>query len=214
MGGKTATEDPMLQWADAEVKRLGEIADECRRLQRQEAYDGMPNRLVATAAALEFLRRNAESSIFTTAAREAVERSYHEHDAIAGVAGQLGNWAQFVRDGMASIDAYDVRARFEASTDLMEQVQTLLQDGSVHPAAPVMLAGAALEEFLWALHLRTGEELSGKPGISRYADALQRAKVLNRQDVKDITSWAGLRNSAAHGDFDQVLRGPASWPRP
>jgi hypothetical protein len=30
----------------------------------------------------------------------------------------------------------------------MEQVQLLLDDRKVHPAAPVVLAGAALDEFL------------------------------------------------------------------
>lgn len=29
-------------------------------------------------------------------------------------------------------------------------------------------------------------------------------KILTKQDIKDITSWAGIRNDATHGNFDEV----------
>lgn len=28
--------------------------------------------------------------------------------------------------------------------------------------------------------------------------------LITKQDIKDITSWAGIRNHAAHGEWDEV----------
>ena len=43
-----------------------------------------------------------------------------------------------------------------------------------------------------------------KPSIDSYAKALREEDLITKQDVKDITSWAGLRNHAAHGEWEQV----------
>ena len=45
---------------------------------------------------------------------------------------------------------------------------------------------------------------SAKPGIDAYSKVLRGADVISKQDAKDITSWAGIRNHAAHGEWDQV----------
>jgi hypothetical protein len=60
----------------------------------------------------------------------------------------------------------EARSRVEAATDLMEQVQILLDDRKVHPAGPVMLAGAALEEFLRSMIVTSTLQPKGKPGIT------------------------------------------------
>jgi hypothetical protein len=86
----------------------------------------------------------------------------------------------------------------------MEQVQILLDDRKVHPAGPVMLAGAALEEFLRSMIVTSTLQPKGKPGISSYAATLREANLLTAQDVKDITAWGGMRNDAAHGNFGAI----------
>ena len=101
---------------------------------------------------------------------------------------------------------FEVRFRIEAATDLMDQVQVLLKDPEFVAGAAVMLAGAALEEFLPSMFEESGERLVGKPGISSYATALQKSDKLNRGEVKDITAWADQRNDAAHGHFDDLTR--------
>ena len=45
--------------------------------------------------------------------------------------------------------------------------------------------------------------MSGR-GIDAYAAALRRDEILDVQDVKDVTAWAGLRNAAAHGEFEKI----------
>ena len=74
-----------------------------------------------------------------------------------------------------------------------------------HPAGAAMLIGASLEEFL-----RTWVEASGlsigaaKPSIDAYCKTLRTADLISKQDVKDITAWAGVRNHAAHGEWAEV----------
>lgn len=43
-----------------------------------------------------------------------------------------------------------------------------------------------------------------RPGIDAYAKTLQANNLLSKLDVKDITSWAGIRNHAAHGEWEEV----------
>ena len=46
--------------------------------------------------------------------------------------------------------------------------------------------------------------LDGRPGIENYSKALRKIDVLSRQDGKDLTAMAGVRNAAAHGHFDEI----------
>lgn len=97
------------------------------------------------------------------------------------------------------------QAELEVVSDILEQAEQLLRDEAVHPAGPAMIVGAALEEFLrtWIEDeaLSIGSQ---KPGMNSYAGALRAAERISKQDVKDITAWAGTRNSAAHGQWDEV----------
>lgn len=75
----------------------------------------------------------------------------------------------------------------------------------MHPAAPVVLVGATLEEFLrtWveAESLPLGNR---KPGLEAYSQLLRDADAISKQDAKDTLSWGGLRNHAAHGEWEEV----------
>lgn len=154
-------------------------------------------------SAVEFLRLKAGMrSNFYLLAVDAWKR-FHATYAASIIAQALVGWVDFVKRGVAEIPV-EAQARAVAATDLMEQVEGLLHDRRVHPAAPVMLAGAALEEMLRALVDTTGAKPKGKIGINSYASALRAESVISPQEVKDITSWAGMRNDAAHGAFVQI----------
>jgi hypothetical protein len=43
-----------------------------------------------------------------------------------------------------------------------------------------------------------------KPCLDSYSKVLKEEDVITKQDVKDITAWGGLRNHAAHGEWDEV----------
>lgn len=95
-------------------------------------------------------------------------------------------------------------ARKVASTDLMEQVRLLAEDGTIHPAAPIVLAGAALEVALRSAVEELELDLAERPSISAYARRLRTEGLLSPQDVKDVEQMGGLRNAAAHGKFDEL----------
>ena len=186
--------EAVIGWAHGEAGRLRDVQDDPRM-----ASDVSIGEI---AAGTEFLRLHSgrNSQFFAQAAAAAKQQPYN---AVETVPRLLDSWAEFVDVGLAE-QPLEQRAKFEASTDLMEQVQVLLDDGRVHAAAPVVLAGAALEEFLRGLLTTESVSVKGKPGINSYAAALREAGVLDQQAVKDATAWAGMRNSAAHGEFDKV----------
>ena len=97
------------------------------------------------------------------------------------------------------------RAELDVVSDFLTMAGELLVDENVHPAAPAVVVGATLEEFL-----RTWVEAEGfslgdrKPSLDAYAQVLYVERVIKKQDVKDITSWGGTRNHAAHGEWEEV----------
>ena len=160
------------------------------------------------AAALDFLERFAgPDSRWAASAREAVNRHGYVGNGARAVSNLLEEWIRMVRVGQVSprlTEAFSVRA--VSSTDLLEQVRALNADNAVAPAAPIVLAGAALEIALRSAIDELGVEVTDRPGIDAYAKALRRADVLNKQDAKDITQMAGLRNEAAHGQHELLSR--------
>ena len=97
------------------------------------------------------------------------------------------------------------QAELDVVSDFLEQAHTLLQTAKVHAAAPAVLIGATLEEFLRTWVEDTGLSLGGKnPSIDSYTKTLREAELISKQDVKDITSWAGIRNNAAHGQWTEL----------
>ena len=118
----------------------------------------------------------------------------------------INEWIRMVRSGQAKpklVEAFSARAA--SSTDLLEQVRVLNEDRSITPAAPIVLAGAALEVALRAAIDELEIPVTGR-SINAYAEALRQADVLNRQHIKVITQMAGLRNDAAHGRHDDLAR--------
>lgn len=117
----------------------------------------------------------------------------------------LGSFTEYLQAGLSAGESPERRAQLDVVSDLLGQADSLLEDNHYHPAAAAILIGASLEESL-----RTWAEAEGlsivnaKPGIDAYCKVLRSADLISKQDVKDITSWAGIRNHAAHGEWDEV----------
>jgi hypothetical protein len=159
--------------------------------------------------ALDFLERFAgEDSQWVTRGHDVFDKNGHSMATGARALGDvLRAWADQVETGIIGIpQAQAEGVRAIASTDLMEQVRMLNEDRDVNPAAPIVLAGAALEIALRSAVEELDLELPAKPSISAYLGCLRRTGPLSRQDVKDVEQMGGLRNAAAHGDFDELSR--------
>ncbi len=95
--------------------------------------------------------------------------------------------------------------KIETVSEYLEQAEILLNDKSVHPAAAAVIIGASLEEFLrnWLQELQF-DLTTIKNSIDSYTKELKALEKLNKQDLKDIVSWGGIRNDAAHGHWVNV----------
>ncbi|MEQ1845152.1 MAG: hypothetical protein ABL983_06185 [Nitrospira sp.] len=117
----------------------------------------------------------------------------------------MQSYIDYVEAGLAQEITPERKAQLDIVSDFLEQANALLETKGVHPAGPVVLVGATLEEFL-----RTWVESAGlgignrKPGLESYTAVLRDSELITKQDAKDITSWGGLRNHAAHGEWAEV----------
>jgi hypothetical protein len=111
---------------------------------------------------------------------------------------------EFYGGGLSVENTVIYRIQGEVVSDMLEQSGSMLNHKDVHPAASIILCGAALEEFLRLLCTRYAFDVSEKPTIDTYTKKLREEDKIEKQDAKDITSWAGLRNDAAHGHFEKV----------
>lgn len=166
--------------------------------------------IVATATqALEFFRVYAGSDSFWARQAEGVYQNNGERQSRESGARALGDlldaWVDQVEHGVIEIVGERVRGEIAgARMDLMEQVRQLLQDKDVHPAAPIMLCGAALEIALRAAAQASNVTVADRPTMNTLTTALRRARAIFVQDVKELEMCAGLRNQAAHGDFEAL----------
>lgn len=180
------------------------VSDGQEKIRRTLNHDHATRCGVLLTTILDFLERYSGSdSRWTKDARELAKDAYRG----LAVAALLKQWVSEIRSGSLvpqAVSALGVREI--ASTDLMEQVRMLNEDKRVVPAAPIVLAGAALEIALRAAVEERSLEIEGTPGIDAYASALRRARILDQQDIKDVTQVAGLRNQAAHGSHDDLSR--------
>lgn len=157
----------------------------------------------AKAQVCEFLRLYAgPKSAFFKRAEEATGSSPYLVGTLNAI---LSSFIEYVGAGLARGLSPQRQAQIDVVSDFLGQANALLEDPSQHSAGAAMIIGASLEEFLrnWT----ENENLSignAKPGIDSYSKALRASDLISKQDVKDITAWAGSRNHAAHGEWADV----------
>jgi hypothetical protein len=176
-----------------------------------ESPSDLPKIRARAIAALNFLEQfSGSDSQWAIRGRQVFDNN-GENQSMESGARALGAvlrvWADAVSKGIvAPLQAEAQGVRAVASTDIMEQVRVLVEDKGVYPASPIMLAGAALEVALRSAVAELKLELKERPSIGAYARCLRQAKFISAQDMKDVDQMAGVRNSAAHGEFDELSR--------
>lgn len=121
------------------------------------------------------------------------------------VSSTLNSFIQFVENDLLRSVSLERQIQIETVSDYLSQAEDLLNDKRVHPAAPAVLIGASLEEFLrnWLEDLEF--DLSSiKNSLDAYSTELRKQDKITKQDLKDIISWGGIRNDAAHGHWENV----------
>lgn len=101
--------------------------------------------------------------------------------------------------------SFERKLKITVVNDFLNQAEEVLQKKELHPAVAAFLIGASLEEFLrtWVLEQNLSFD-EQKPTIDTYSKVLRQNEFIDKQDFKDITAWAGIRNNAAHGLWELV----------
>ncbi len=117
----------------------------------------------------------------------------------------MASFIKFTENGLLSNLSYEREIQIDTVSDFLGQANALLTDTKIHPSAPSVIIGAALEEFLRNWLEDEGVDLGTiKNSLDTYSQELKKRNLINKQDCKDITAWAGTRNDAAHGHFEEV----------
>jgi hypothetical protein len=128
-----------------------------------------------------------------------MHHQYYTH--VAELAGIISGIESDIENGLLGDLGNLMRA--EVFADLLEMAEHLHAEGYKDPAA--VLIGAVLEDSLRKLATQRGVTVVGGNGRPMTIDplnvALAKDGAYNPLVQKQITSWANLRNDAAHGHF-------------
>lgn len=117
----------------------------------------------------------------------------------------LDGFLAYVKSDLLGGTSLKRQAETEVVSNVLEQAAAIVDDTGFHPATAVMLAGAALEQYLrsWAEDLKLAFE-GNKRTVEVYANVLAKAGKLDKGERKRVLAWGDQRNDAAHGNFDKA----------
>jgi hypothetical protein len=148
------------------------------------------------------VRLAGPSSTYASIAKDELKRGANSPAAVANLSGVL----VALRDDYEAGYLRSIEELLHADlfADFLEMADELLKKHYKDPAA--VIAGSVLEE-----HLRKLAEKNSVPttagGHPKKADTLNaelvKKGVYNKLEQKNVTAWLGLRNNAAHGDYDK-----------
>lgn len=119
--------------------------------------------------------------------------------------GILKSFVDYVENDLLRSISLVREIQVETVSDFLAQAESLLNDNKIHPAAPTVIIGASLEEFLRNWLEEEGVDMTTiKLSLDSYSKELRSKELISKQDLKDITSWSGTRNDAAHGIWKNV----------
>jgi len=160
----------------------------------------------ALVEAKEFLRNYAgkDSSFFS-----AVNQLRYDPNFPKGITplviSILDSFIHYVENDLLRSISLEREIQIDTVSDYLEQAETLLNDSKIHPGAPAVIIGASLEEFLRNCLEDEEVDLSSiKNNLDAYSKELRSKELITKQDMKDLTSWGGIRNDAAHGRWEEV----------
>lgn len=158
-------------------------------------------RALRTRLAAGIDRLAPASSSYVRDARQAAGKDLNDWV----IAVQLAGILRALRDDYAAgyMTSVEELVHADLFSDFLEMADELVVKGYKDAAA--VIAGSVLEEHLRKLALAHGVSIragaSHKKADTINAD-LMKAGVYNKLELKQVTAWLGLRNDAAHGNYD------------
>jgi hypothetical protein len=107
------------------------------------------------------------------------------------------------KDDYENNHIYNLKTLIEAEVfdDFLEQAEYLLSVGYYQPST--VIVGAVLEDSLRKLCIKNNIVLEDKPKMDKMNADLAKRGFYNKLVQKQITTFADLRNKAAHGKWDE-----------
>jgi hypothetical protein len=140
-------------------------------------------------------------TVLATKAFTRMHSNYHDH--VSEICGILKGVQHDLKSGLLM----DIKRLLQAEifADFLEMAEHLLDSGYKDPAA--VLLGGVLEDSLRKLAVAGGISTTGANGKPLTIDplnvALAKAGTYGPLVQKQVTTWANLRNDAAHGNFSK-----------
>jgi hypothetical protein len=113
-----------------------------------------------------------------------------------------------------SLNSLTLQIEADVLFDYLSQAEGILKNstGELTHVPAAVLAGASLERSLRSTCLRLEppelvvNNKDGFFGLNALIDALKSRQVFNEVQAKQLRAWAAIRNSAAHGKFEDFTR--------
>lgn len=183
------------------IDRSVELLDEIKEIEKTRQIDGVSlytvNSLAARGANL-IHSVTGNKSAYAENIRNGLKHktSMQQYLAIAGV-------LQAFHLDLAKGNLVNIRHEVETVvvSEILEQARILSRAKGVHPATVVIVACAAVEEFLRNWCVEQNISIPEKQrSISKFATELRLSGSIQLPIERRIMSWADYRNDAAHGD--------------
>lgn len=182
------------------VSHLDEVLSEFETLMKRTPSIDEEAGFLARAA---IHRVAGQPSVYVTQCEEAMNKPMHTDV-------RMYNLAGIAKALRTDIDAGYLKSQEELIhgelfADFLEMSQHLL-DQKFKDAAAV-IAGSSLEAHIRQLCKKSDIDIETSAGAPKKVDQinsdLAKASAYSKQDQKNVTAWLGLRNKAAHGEYDQ-----------
>ena len=142
------------------------------------------------------------NSVYYEQAKTILKSGRHQWGHLAGLIGVVESLLHNIQAGY--IQTLEELIHGEVFGDFLEMAQYLLDKGYKDAAA--VMAGSTLEAHLRQLCKKAdiSVDVGGKPKqADRINNELATKEAYSKLDQKNVTAWFGLRNNAAHGNYEE-----------
>jgi hypothetical protein len=187
---------------ELESKALARL-DELIALGKEASSDPLVLRRFTTSARNLLQNVLGKDSVHFEEFNQVVEYAYDSGEDLQQYAQELVGVIHAARDDIASGFIFNRDLLVSAANfgGILEQAEHLLSTGYKDAAA--VLTGAVLESSLRKLCDKRGVAYTSKETMEPLNVKLAKDGAYQVMTQKMITTWADLRNNAAHGDFDK-----------
>lgn len=189
------------QQLDAVIR---EYAAACERSKHDDASDVLSKtdvRSLQTRCLAAIERTSGRASVYFERATAVDRERDHEWGHLAGQVGIAESLLSDIQHGY--LRSLEELIHGDVFGDFLEMAQHLVTTGYKDAAA--VIAGATLESHLRALCVKNGVATEHS-GVHRKAEGLNadlvKAGAYSKLDQKNVTAWLGLRNDAAHANYE------------